>query len=138
MWAVLCFGIVCRTVEPARFRVPSQAPKKCSAEEIEAELIFEYAGRKPVVLLDDVFSELDEVRQKCLVKNFKDNQVINTTSGIELVGNNHVVKNLKLVSADQTGTGLYCHGTNPGGGTSNEYFAQNIIFKYLIIRIDFQ
>lgn len=46
---------------------------------IEAELITEWTGRRPVVLLDDVFSELDETRQKCLVKNFKDNQVIITS-----------------------------------------------------------
>lgn len=47
---------------------------------IEAEMIFERLGVRPVVLLDDVFSELDEKRQKCLVKNFKDNQVIITSA----------------------------------------------------------
>lgn len=46
---------------------------------IEAELIYEKTGLRPVVLLDDVFSELDKTRQKCLVKNFKDNQVIITS-----------------------------------------------------------
>lgn len=46
---------------------------------IEAELIWDRIGKKPLVLLDDVFSELDEVRQKCLVKNFKDNQIIITS-----------------------------------------------------------
>lgn len=46
---------------------------------IEAELIMRTLGRRPVVLLDDVFSELDEMRQKCLVKNFKDNQIILTS-----------------------------------------------------------
>ena len=46
---------------------------------IEAEMILERTGKKPVVLLDDVFSELDDVRQKCLVQNFKDNQVIITS-----------------------------------------------------------
>lgn len=46
---------------------------------IEAELILNQTGRRPVVLLDDVFSELDEKRQKCLVKNFKDNQVLITS-----------------------------------------------------------
>ena len=38
---------------------------------IEAEILFETLNRKPLVLLDDVFSELDETRQKALVKNFK-------------------------------------------------------------------
>ena len=46
---------------------------------IEAELIFEKTLKKPVVLLDDVFSELDKVRQKALTQNFKDNQVIITS-----------------------------------------------------------
>lgn len=46
---------------------------------IEAKILEETLGKKPVVLLDDVFSELDEMRQKALVKNFKENQVIITS-----------------------------------------------------------
>ena len=46
---------------------------------IEADLIFQETGKRPVVLLDDVFSELDNIRQQSLVKNFKDNQVIITS-----------------------------------------------------------
>lgn len=46
---------------------------------IEAEEILKTLGKKPVVLLDDVFSELDETRQKALVRNFKQNQVIITS-----------------------------------------------------------
>ena len=48
---------------------------------IEAAMIVDKLGRAPVVLLDDVFSELDETRQKCLVKNFQENQVILTSVG---------------------------------------------------------
>ena len=48
---------------------------------IEAEEILETLGKAPVVLLDDVFSELDETRQKAIVKNFKRNQVIITSVG---------------------------------------------------------
>ena len=48
---------------------------------IEAEMVQGDLGKKPVVLLDDVFSELDEVRQRCLVDNFKDNQIILTSVG---------------------------------------------------------
>lgn len=48
---------------------------------IEAAMVQEVLGKKPVVLLDDVFSELDEARQKCLVKNFQDHQVILTSVG---------------------------------------------------------
>lgn len=46
---------------------------------IEARMLFEKNGKRPVVLLDDVFSELDKVRRKCLVENFKENQVILTS-----------------------------------------------------------
>lgn len=48
---------------------------------IEAEMIMEIIRKRPVVLLDDVFSELDEIRQKCLVRNFQENQVILTSVG---------------------------------------------------------
>ena len=45
---------------------------------IEADMVVSVLGRKPVVLLDDVFSELDEKRQRCLVKNFQSNQIVLT------------------------------------------------------------
>lgn len=46
---------------------------------IEAKLVSTQTGRRPIILLDDVFSELDAKRQECLVKNFKNNQVIITS-----------------------------------------------------------
>lgn len=46
---------------------------------VEAKSLYEKLHQKPLVLLDDVFSELDETRRKCLVKNFKDHQVIITS-----------------------------------------------------------
>ena len=46
---------------------------------VEANLMNEILHQKPIVLLDDVFSELDESRRKCLIKNFKDHQVIITS-----------------------------------------------------------
>ena len=46
---------------------------------IEAEMLFEELSKKPLILLDDVFSELDETRRKALVKNFQENQVILTS-----------------------------------------------------------
>lgn len=46
---------------------------------IEAEMVMKKLGQVPVVLLDDVFSELDETRQKCLVRNFQKNQIIITS-----------------------------------------------------------
>jgi len=48
---------------------------------IEADLISQISNHRPVILLDDVFSELDQSRQKCLIKNFQDNQVIITSVG---------------------------------------------------------
>ena len=46
---------------------------------IEADIIEQKIGEKPIILLDDVFSELDNSRRKCLVNNFKDHQVIITS-----------------------------------------------------------
>ena len=46
---------------------------------IEAELLNEIHHQKPIILLDDVFSELDDTRRHCLIKNFKNNQVIITS-----------------------------------------------------------
>ena len=46
---------------------------------VEAKMIYQKLGQKPLILLDDVFSELDETRRRCLIKNFKDNQVIITS-----------------------------------------------------------
>ena len=46
---------------------------------IEANLIETKLNQKPLILLDDVFSELDDTRRECLVKNFQDHQVIITS-----------------------------------------------------------
>lgn len=49
---------------------------------IESEALHEARSQKPILLLDDVFSELDETRQTKLVDYFKENQVIITTTTI--------------------------------------------------------
>lgn len=46
---------------------------------IEAKLINEKLNQKPIILLDDVFSELDNKRRSCLINNFKNHQVIITS-----------------------------------------------------------
>lgn len=46
---------------------------------IEANQIYQKANQQPIVLLDDVFSELDTTRRKALTKNFQDNQIIITS-----------------------------------------------------------
>ena len=49
----------------------------------EIELIKRETGYYPVLLLDDVFSELDSNRQKYLIESMKDIQVFVTATGIE-------------------------------------------------------
>ena len=46
---------------------------------IEAKIITKKLNQKPIILLDDVFSELDNKRRKCLINNFKNHQVIITS-----------------------------------------------------------
>lgn len=47
---------------------------------IEAEVLERELSKKPVVLLDDIFSELDDMRQQHLIENFKDYQMIVTST----------------------------------------------------------
>lgn len=49
---------------------------------IEARILEQEVGKPPVVLLDDIFSELDEMRQKHLISNFKDYQMIITSTTV--------------------------------------------------------
>lgn len=48
---------------------------------IEAEMLVSVLHKEPIILLDDVFSELDEERQKNLKENFSKNQVVITSVG---------------------------------------------------------
>lgn len=53
----------------------------------EVELIKKERGIYPVLLLDDVFSELDEERRKYLIEFFKDMQtLITVTDAVDLRG----------------------------------------------------
>ncbi len=47
---------------------------------IEVDIIQQLTGKKPIILLDDVFSELDESRQVALMTNIKDCQMIIATT----------------------------------------------------------
>lgn len=49
----------------------------------EIEKIIEKTNDHPILLLDDVFSELDETRQKLLIDNISDTQTIITATGIK-------------------------------------------------------
>jgi DNA replication and repair protein RecF len=46
---------------------------------IEANLLKSTTNENPIILLDDVFSELDNTRRKYLINNFKNHQVIITS-----------------------------------------------------------
>ena len=64
----------------------SQGQKKTLAISLklsEIEIIKEKTGLTPILLLDDVFSELDEKRQKLLIDNIKNVQTIITCTGIK-------------------------------------------------------
>lgn len=49
----------------------------------EIDIMEQETGEKPVVLLDDVFSELDESRQRMLLESISDCQIIITCTGVE-------------------------------------------------------
>ena len=46
---------------------------------IEADLIYQKNHLRPLILLDNVFSELDNSRRTALIQNFKDHQIILTS-----------------------------------------------------------
>lgn len=46
----------------------------------EIEIIKSESGEYPILILDDVFSELDENRQRLLINNLKDVQMFITTA----------------------------------------------------------
>ncbi len=52
----------------------------------ECKLIEEEIGERPVLLLDDVMSELDRTRQSYIRKSMKDRQVFITTAGVSKNG----------------------------------------------------
>lgn len=61
----------------------------------EVELIKKERGIYPVLLLDDVFSELDEERRKYLIRSFKDMQtLITVTDAIDLQEMNNIEKSV--------------------------------------------
>jgi DNA replication and repair protein RecF len=53
---------------------------------MEMKLIEDVRGIKPILLLDDVFSELDGTRRRMLTSYLKDHQTIITTTDADVVG----------------------------------------------------
>lgn len=53
---------------------------------LEVAITQKHTGNHPIVLLDDVFSELDATRQKLLTEYLKDNQIIITSATSQVAG----------------------------------------------------
>lgn len=63
---------------------------------LELQLLEKSRGRKPVLLLDDVFSELDGARRKALTSYLKDYQVFITTTDADIVVQ-HFMNNCTII-----------------------------------------
>ena len=64
----------------------SQGQKRTAALSMklaEMEMMKEETGQSPILLLDDVMSELDENRQRYLVESIEKHQTIITCTGVE-------------------------------------------------------
>lgn len=64
----------------------SQGQKRTAALSMklaEMEMMGEETGQSPILLLDDVMSELDENRQQYLVQSIEKHQTIITCTGVE-------------------------------------------------------
>ena len=62
---------------------------------LEVEIIEKLTGKQPIILLDDVFSELDAARQKLLTSQLKGHQIIITSA------TSHAGDNLRHVEISQ-------------------------------------
>lgn len=63
-----------------------------SLKHIETSTKEQYFNTAPLILLDDVLSEIDEVRQKHIVNNNQQSQIIITTVHTPKLHNHHIVK----------------------------------------------
>lgn len=66
----------------------------------EVEILEEKTEKKPIILLDDVFSELDNNRINYLLEFIKNNQVFITTTDIQ---NLEITKKMKVFKIDKDG-----------------------------------
>jgi DNA replication and repair protein RecF len=64
---------------------------------IEAQILEDSSGHKPILLLDDVFGELDGVRRKSLIEFMATNQTFITTTDADVIGHDFAQKS-KLLS----------------------------------------
>ncbi len=63
----------------------------------EVDYLYEVTGKKPILLLDDVFSELDEKRRDLLSQIFVNQQTIITTTDLDHVSDN-IVEKAKVIN----------------------------------------
>lgn len=83
----------------------SQGQKRSSAISLklsEIDFIYELKGEYPVVLLDDIFSELDKERQYMLIDSIKNTQTFITTAediNIDLKTNKYNIKNANVIES---------------------------------------
>ena len=66
---------------------------------IESELIIKYKGIVPILLLDDFFSHLDEVKREKILNYIKDNQVILTAVSLDDVSKS-VLQDSKIINLE--------------------------------------
>ena len=67
----------------AKMLCPAARPNAAHLKLAELEMMKEEIGHSPVLLLDDVMSELDQDRQLHLARYIQENQTILTCTGIE-------------------------------------------------------
>ncbi|MCL2617534.1 MAG: DNA replication/repair protein RecF [Defluviitaleaceae bacterium] len=60
-----------------------QRTASLAAKLAQIEMVTKLAGQRPVLLLDDVLSELDEHRQTCLMRSISGIQTVITCTGVE-------------------------------------------------------
>ena len=58
---------------------------------LELELLTKLTGEQPIILLDDVFSELDKEREQLLQKTIKNHQFILTTTDSVAIKNKYKI-----------------------------------------------
>ena len=67
----------------------------------EIEYFYQKTGEKPLLLLDDVFSELDECRRDLLSQIFLNQQTIVTTTDLDHISEN-ILDKAKIINLGQT------------------------------------
>lgn len=67
---------------------------------IESSILESVLGKKPILLLDDVFGELDGQRRKALIDFMKDNQVFITTTDADILSHKYA-EHAKIIFSNQ-------------------------------------